>query len=98
MVLSKFYRNIAPCKVIALNLLYFIYGIGSLLLFLITLSKVIALPTIPIAKNLPLLFTNTFKSVKNDNYCCHNSWKNNNYMEINTEKKQLTNLQNQLKN
>ena len=34
--------SIAPCKVIALNLLCFIYGISSLLLF----SKVIALPTI----------------------------------------------------
>ena len=41
--------TIAPCKVITLNLLYFIYGISSLLLFLIALSKVIALPTIAIA-------------------------------------------------
>ena len=35
---------ITPCKVIALNLFFFIYGISSLLLFLIALSKVIALP------------------------------------------------------
>ena len=37
---------IAPCKGISLNFLCFIYGINSLLPFLIALSKVIALPTI----------------------------------------------------
>ena len=36
-------------KVIALNLLCILFGISSLLLFLIALSKVIALPTIAIA-------------------------------------------------
>ena len=46
--------SIALCNVITLNLLYFIYGIISLLLFLITLSKVIALPTIALA--IELLF------------------------------------------
>ena len=49
-----YYRNIGlffigPCKVIALNLLCFIVGICSLFLFLIALSKDIALPTIAIA-------------------------------------------------
>ena len=34
--------SITPCKVIALNLLFFIYGISCLLLFLNALSKVIA--------------------------------------------------------
>ena len=41
--------SIAPYKVIALNLRCFIYGISSLLLFLIALSKVIALQTIALA-------------------------------------------------
>ena len=41
---------IAPCKVIALNLLCFIYDTSALPFFLIALSKVIALPIIAIAK------------------------------------------------
>ena len=33
-----------------------------------------------------------------DNYCCRNSWKSDNYMGSNTEKKPWTNLQNSSKN
>ena len=61
--------------------------ISSLLLFDGSLSKVITFPTIAIAKILPLLFANAFKSVKDHNYCCRNSWKSDNYMGSNTEKK-----------
>ena len=60
--------SIAPCKVITLNPLCILFGISSLLLFDCSLSKVIALPTFSIlkaiAKRLPLLFANAFKSVK----------------------------------
>ena len=58
--------HIAPCKVIDLNLLCFIYGIISLLLFLIAFFKVVALQTIAIAivVALSLLFANAFKSLK----------------------------------
>ena len=42
--------SIAPCKVITLNPFCFLFGISSLLLFWwLSLSKVIALPTIAIA-------------------------------------------------
>ena len=43
-----FFSN-APCKVITLNILCFIYAINFLFLFLIVHSKVIALPIIMIA-------------------------------------------------
>ena len=59
--------SIAPCEVIVLNLLCFIYCISSLLLFLISLSKVIALSTIMIAivvARLSLVFANAFKNYK----------------------------------
>ena len=56
----SFFFSIAPCKVITLNP----FRISSLLLFDVSLSKVIALPTIAIAKRSPLLFSNAFKSVK----------------------------------
>ena len=80
--------SIATCKVIDLYLLCLFFGISSLLLFLIALPKFIAPPTIAIAiivalsrsfslleaiaKRLPLLFANAFKSVKDnkcDNFC-----------------------------
>ena len=38
-------------------------------------------------KEQQLLFANAFKSVKSVNYCCRNSWKSDNYMGSNTEKK-----------
>ena len=47
--------SIAPCKVIAINLLCFFYGICSLLLFYIAHSKVIAHLTIAIAIVVALL-------------------------------------------
>ena len=66
------YRDLfsfAPCKVIALNLLCFIYGIIFFASVLIALYKVIALPTIAIAWQQRLLFLalNAFKGVKERN-------------------------------
>ena len=57
---TKILFSIAHCKVIALNLLCFIYdGISSLLIFLIANSKVIERRN----RKDSLLFANTFKSV-----------------------------------
>ena len=57
--------SIAPCNVIILNPLCILFCISSLLLFwCLSLSKVIALTTIAIAKRLLLLFANAFKNVK----------------------------------
>ena len=51
---------IAPCKFIALNLLCFIYGISSLLIFLIALCMVIALK----GDSRKITVTFCFKSLK----------------------------------
>ena len=84
--------SIAPCEVITLNPLCIPFGISSLLLFwwlFFSLLKVTA-------KRLPLLFTNTFKSLKERHH--RHSWKSENFMGSNTEKKPWTNLQNLHKN
>ena len=52
------YINIAPCKVIALQLLYFLFVISSVLLFFIAPSKVIALPIVVAS----VIFAISFKS------------------------------------
>ena len=57
--------SIAPCAIIILNLLCFIFEISSLLLFLTTLSKYIALPTI--VRSIVDALTRT--------YCHHNTWR-----------------------
>ena len=58
-----------------------------------------ALPTIAIAivialsdlkddsKKITITFANTFKSIKENNYCCYNSWKIINSIGSNTKKK-----------
>ena len=84
--------------------IFFIFCVGSLLLFWIFLSLVIALPTIAIAivvalsrkqkvKKNSLLWPSRASKIDNYSYC--DSWKSNNFTESNTEKKQRTNTKNE---
>ena len=85
--------HITLCKIIALILLCFIFGIRSLLHFLISLSKVIFLSTFAITivalrvdnKNISLLFAIAFKGEKER----HNSYKSDNFMGRNPDNKLL---------
>ena len=74
---SKMRNNFAsvPCKAIALNLLCFIFGIISLILYFIYLSKVITLPNVAIAICVALKNDSDRFSKKSDNYRYRVSWK-----------------------
>ena len=78
--------------------LLILFGISSLLLFwwLSLYSYRSFLKAI--AKRLLLLFANAFKSVKERQLFCRNSWKSDDYMGSDTEKKPWNNLQNSYKN
>ena len=79
----EFFSN-ATRRVIALNLLCFTFGMDFLFLFLISLYLSL---TKGIAKCFSIIFAIDFNSKKSVNCCYYNSWKRDNYIGSNTEKK-----------